>query len=81
MLPHLAEEDISTWRSFNTGPGAFSAGMLDLVAYSADGLQAKNGFVLDSAELDSGRLAQLGLQKSDSEASDHLMLVCDFQLR
>jgi hypothetical protein len=54
--------------------------MLDLIVHSP-GLERGNGFVLDTAELDAKTLSELGLQATDSQASDHLLLVADFSVK
>ncbi len=68
----------TTWES--PGGFGFSPGRLDLLTYDAAGLGVRNGFVLDSRELPAAALGTLGLQASDSAASDHLMLVADFTI-
>ena len=78
LLSHLSDPDVYTWRNDNGFPGSFSPGLLDLLAYSADLMTARNGFVLDSFQLDLDTLDELGLDAEDSQASDHLMLVGDF---
>lgn len=80
LLPHLVGDDVHTWRSSYESAGSFAPGLLDLVAYSAQQLISRNGFVLDSTGLNGAELQALGLQSDDSEASDHLMLVADFML-
>lgn len=80
LLPHMIGADVHTWRDLFESPGDFAPGLLDLLTYSGQRLIPKNGFVLDSQELDAAELQLLGLMTDDSVASDHLMLVGDFQL-
>jgi hypothetical protein len=76
QLRHLLVDDVFTWRADDP----FPPGMLDLLVHSPTRLTRKNGYVLDTADLDAAALGALGLQDADSEVSDHLMLVADFQL-
>jgi len=76
-LPNLVGESIITWRG---GPrSSFSPGKLDYCLYTSDTLTRKNGFVLNSELLDPSESKQLALRSTDSEVSDHLMAVADFQ--
>jgi hypothetical protein len=79
QLRHVTVDDVFTWRSEKVGE--FPPGMLDVLVHSPAKLQRKNGFILDTADLDAPKLGQLGLQANDSQASDHLWLVADFELR
>jgi len=74
LLRHLRGDDVFTW--YLDKAGEFPPGMLDVLVHSPD-LTARHGFVLDTAELDATTLTQLKLQPTDSQASDHLMLVAD----
>ena len=51
-----------------------------MLVHSPD-LVRRNGFVLQSDELAQTELSKLSIQLDDSFASDHLLLVADFQLR
>lgn len=75
---NLIGNEVITWRGTSTGAGSFSPGRLDLLTHSNEGLTPLKSFVLDSALLNGGELAALGLQAADSTASDHLMLAADF---
>lgn len=79
MLRHLLVDDAFTWRSDKAGE--FPPGMLDLLAHGGQGLTRRNGFVLDTRDLDAATLGKLGLQSADSLASDHLLLVGDFEIK
>jgi endonuclease/exonuclease/phosphatase family metal-dependent hydrolase len=50
---------------------------LDYITYSDKSLEVANAFVLDTAILDPESLAAMGLQASDSAATDHLPVVVD----
>ncbi len=65
-----------TWR----GPPkeSFWPGRLDIMVYS-DELTPKNGYILDTARMKPSMLTEFGLLSGDSLASDHLMLVGDFE--
>lgn len=77
--PQLIGEDVTTWRGSSGGPGSFTPGRLDLIAYGVnDGLGLLGSFVLDTATMNAGELAALGLLAGDSAATDHNMLVGDF---
>jgi len=79
VLPHLVGESIITWRGGLRS--SFAPGKLDYSLYSADRLTPKNGFVLDTERLSQSELNQLALEKTDSSASDHLLMVADFQFK
>jgi hypothetical protein len=78
ILPQLIGEEAFTWLGHRTGAGSFTPGRLDLCMYSADRLVRRNGFVLDSREMNAKELAAHGLEQDDSQASDHMMIVADF---
>jgi len=67
-----------TWRGLKPDE-SFWPGRLDLV--STNGFQSVIGRVFDTAQLADSQLEQLALDKSDSLASDHLMLVVDCKLK
>lgn len=71
------ERHAVTWRSPTS---SFTPGRLDLIAFSPETFTSVRGFILDSSELDATTLGTLGLDPGDSEASDHLMLVADFDV-
>jgi hypothetical protein len=71
----LIGADVLTWIS---GSSSFAPGRLDLLTYDAAGLFPVDSFLLDSRVLTPAELSSLGLQASDSGASDHLMMVADF---
>lgn len=74
-LRRLASTEMFTWRD---DPSSFWPGRLDLMAASPRELRTVGSFVLDTEELRPDELAALGVQRTDSDASDHLLLVADF---
>ncbi len=79
LLRHLVGEDVFTWRN-DADKGGFPPGKLDVLVHSPE-LERRGGFVLESAELDATTANRLGLKGTDSQASDHLMLVADFVVK
>lgn len=77
-LPHLNSSAHYTW--YQSGAG-FPPGMLDLLFYDDRQLTALSGFVLDTRHMSDATLEQLAVEPADSTASDHLMLIADFQAR
>lgn len=75
LLPHLNAEEVETWRVLRS---SYVPGRLDLVVHSPT-LVRRNGYVLDAGELDTATRTALGLQLDDSQATDHLLLVTDFE--
>ena len=75
-IRNLAKPSITTWRS-RSGL-SFSPGRLDLVADDPARLLRRNGYVLDTRDLDPTTLDRLKLQASDALASDHLLMVADY---
>ncbi len=73
ILPHLIGESVVTWRGYEFPPG-----LLDVVTFTPGPLEARNGFVLGTAELNQEELDRLGVQSEDSSVSDHLIMVSDF---
>ncbi|HLP86056.1 MAG TPA: hypothetical protein VK157_17015, partial [Phycisphaerales bacterium] len=72
---HLTRADAWTWRS---GDGlGFWPGELDLVAFDASRMTLRGSFVLDTSQLDAAALLAAGLLATDSDASDHLLVVTD----
>jgi len=73
MPMHLDGVECYTWRDEKQG---FTPGMLDVVARSRD-IRVLRSFVLDTADLTEEQLRERGLERGDSSASDHLMVVTD----
>ncbi len=78
LLPNLIGQTTYTWRD---DPSTFSPGALDIAVYSPDRLTPRNGFVLDTAQLNDTELGHLGLTGDESLVSDHLLMVMDFSLK
>ncbi|MDG2384847.1 MAG: endonuclease/exonuclease/phosphatase family protein [Pirellulaceae bacterium] len=79
LLLANGDNSATTWRGRPDEP--FWPGRLDIVSYDAKQLRPTNGFLLDTGRMTNADCTQLGLKANDSQASDHLMLVADFQLR
>lgn len=77
LLSHLHSHEVWTWR--NQGSD-FTPGQLDLLIHSSEGLQRHNGFLLYSDYLSPETLDALGLDRADSRATDHTLMVADFSL-
>ena len=70
----LGDRALYTWR----GRGSrFGAGRLDFLAYA--GAELSRAFAVDTARLQDDVLAEAGLERADSAASDHLALVLDLR--
>jgi endonuclease/exonuclease/phosphatase family metal-dependent hydrolase len=54
---------------------------LDFITYPDSIAEPVNAFVLDTAIWDDASLSQAGLQKADSEATDHLPVVVDLKFK
>lgn len=78
LLDDIVSRQVQTWRD---PVSTFSPGVLDLTAYDAAQLRPHNGFLLDTLIMPEAMLLTLGLQATDSDASDHKMLVTDFAVR
>lgn len=72
----LGDAAMYTW--FDPG-SAFTPGRLDFLLYSDGVADAANAFVLDTSKLGDAALARLGLDATDTAASDHLPVVLDLQ--
>jgi endonuclease/exonuclease/phosphatase family metal-dependent hydrolase len=70
----LGDRLMTTWRD---DPSPFSAGRLDYVLTSPSTLGVPQTFVVDTRRLSDGALAMMGLDRTDSAASDHMPLVVD----
>ncbi len=75
VVRHLIGREVWTWAA-PSGTG-FWPGLLDVVAFDAARTSVVRSFVLDTAELNAGELASLGMLSGDSTASDHKMVVVD----
>jgi hypothetical protein len=80
VLPRVGDGHAITWRGITTEELSFWPGRLDLLSYDPARLQPETGCVIDTSLMSQPALRRLGLCRDDSWASDHLMLVADFQL-
>jgi endonuclease/exonuclease/phosphatase family metal-dependent hydrolase len=72
----LGDRTMTTWRD---AKAPFGPGRLDFIVFSDGNAEAANSFVLDTARLSDESLAKIGLDRSDSGASDHLPVVIDLR--
>ncbi len=72
--PVLGDRATVTW---GRSGDPFAPGRLDYILYSDASLRIVNSFVLDTRRLSGESLARLGLDRTDSDASDHMPLVID----
>ncbi len=70
----LGDQAMYTW--FDAG-NAYTPGRLDFLLYSDAVTEATNSFVLDTSVMSEAALARLGLDATDTAASDHLPVVLD----
>lgn len=75
---HTHTADIFTW--FNP-PSSFAPGKLDYILFSSDAATLKRNFTLKTDEIPAGELTAAGLQAGDSSASDHLVMIADFDFK
>lgn len=74
----LGDNTLSTW--YNKAE-SFTPGRLDYVLFSDSSLMVADSFVLDTRRLSDAALMGIGLDVSDSDASDHMPVVVDFVTR
>ncbi|MEM9064375.1 MAG: endonuclease/exonuclease/phosphatase family protein [Planctomycetota bacterium] len=74
----LGDDAVYTWYESDN---RFPPGRLDWLLYGEAYSEAINAFALDTQRLADGPLAQSGLYRDDSRASDHLPLVVDVRPR
>ena len=74
----LGDNAIYTWSDHKT---EFPDGRLDYAVYSDASADLVDAFVLDGRRLGDKTLARLGLDRTDTGASDHLPLVVDLRPR
>lgn len=74
----LGDASYSTWRD-DASP--FTPGRLDWALVGDDGASVVRAFVLDTGALADSALARAGLDRGDTEASDHKPLVVDLRPR
>lgn len=71
----LGDASQHTWTRARS---SFSPGRLDYILYSDSNARVSAAFTLDTGVLSDASLEAMGLQRTDSEASDHLPLVVDY---
>jgi endonuclease/exonuclease/phosphatase family metal-dependent hydrolase len=74
----LGDAAMYTWRDTNQ---PFPPGRLDLLVYTDSSAEVVNAFVLDTARLSERALARMGLDRTDTAASDHLPVIVDLKPR
>ena len=79
LLSRLGDNSAFTWRRVRE-EDPFWPGRLDIVCYDETRLKPTNGCIVDTSRLQEQTLDKLKLYAHDSWASDHLMIVADFQL-
>ena len=76
---HNHSRSVYTWRD---DPQEFTPGRLDFLFYTSDAASVSRAFALWTPDLPASVLAAAGLERDDSQvASDHLVLVADFEFR
>jgi endonuclease/exonuclease/phosphatase family metal-dependent hydrolase len=74
----LGDSTMSTW---SKSGDAFGPGRLDYALFSDSTLDALQAFILNTRRLSDEALARLGLERADSDASDHMPVVVDFKAK
>jgi endonuclease/exonuclease/phosphatase family metal-dependent hydrolase len=74
----LGDAAMYTWRDPKT---PFPPGRLDFLVYTDATAEVVNAFVLDTARLSEKALARMGLDRTDTAASDHLPVIVDLKPR
>ncbi len=75
---HTHTADIVTW--FNPG-SSFAPGKLDYILFSSDAATLKRNYTLKTDEIPMIELTAAGLEAGDSNASDHLVMIADFDFK
>ena len=71
---------LNTGMTYTTNPGSFPPGRLDFIVYTNSVLKEENSFIFDTKKLTTEQLLKYGLSEKDTEVSDHLPVVVDFNL-
>lgn len=77
-LRHLDDRSVVTWYDEELD---FAPGVLNMLLHGQHRLQRAKGFILDTRRLNDALLERLQLERTDSNASDHLPLISDFTFR
>jgi endonuclease/exonuclease/phosphatase family metal-dependent hydrolase len=78
LLPFHTENPIAT--TWINPFSSFAPGRLDYILYSDSRLEAKKSFVLKTDDMPATTLSDNGLRSGDTDFSDHLPIVGDFQI-
>ncbi len=79
-IERLRDRSLATWRStWGDGDDPFSPGRLDYLLYRSRALRAARAFVFDAADMSATARDALGILATDTDHSDHLPLVVDFE--
>jgi endonuclease/exonuclease/phosphatase family metal-dependent hydrolase len=70
----------NTGMTYTTNPGSFPPGRLDFIVFSGSVMKEENSFIFDTNKLTSEQLLKYGLNAKDTEVSDHLPVVVDFNI-
>ena len=70
----LGDHSIYTWRS---AKDRFSPSRLDFLSYSDSVVNIEEAFALDTSLLSDSVLKEAGLERKDTDSSDHLPIVLD----
>ena len=79
VLPGLEDDTAFTWRRTRQ-EDLFWPGRLDIVSYDRARLEPSNGCIVNTSRMSEQSLRDLKLYAHDSWASDHLLIIADFQL-
>lgn len=74
----LGDHTMTTW---SKSGDAFGPGRLDYALFSDASLNATQAFVVNTRRLSDAALARLGLERTDSDASDHMPVVVDIHAK
>jgi hypothetical protein len=77
-LRHTHSREAYSWRDDSD---VYPPGKLDYILFGPSRAKLKNNFTLYTPDIPEPILRQHGLKRDDSLASDHLVLVADFELR
>ncbi len=78
LTPYLTEQAVAT--TWINPFSSFSPGRLDYMLYSDSRLEAKKSFVLKTDDMHIDTLAAYNLEVNDTDFSDHLPIVGDFEI-
>lgn len=69
-----------TAMTYTTNTGSYPPGRLDYIVYSGSVMEEVNSYIFNTKTLSLDELNQFGLSENDTEVSDHLPVVADFDL-